>query len=283
MDLKYKIRNLHCSYARSIAPVLIINELDVPAGEVVFFIGESGVGKSTLIESVGLMSDTIQQQNDTSLLYFKENEELDILKLWNKGSSALSAFRSKEYSFIFQSTNLFEDLSIIDNVIIPSFNVKGEKRSEVTSRAQGYLAQLLTNVSESEYDTKFAGALSGGQKQRLAFVRALTSPHSVIFCDEPTGNLDTGNAKRLMKMLRDRIKERKSTAMIVSHDIPLALDFADRIILMTKEITNNGETYGAIKKENQFVKQADGAWKAGERRMTRFEFHQFLEKHFENN
>jgi ABC-type cobalamin/Fe3+-siderophores transport system ATPase subunit len=86
-----------------------------------------------------------------------------------------------------------------------------------------------------------------------------------------------------MKMLRDRIKERNSTALIVSHDIALSLEFADRIILMTKETSGDGEMHGAIRKENQYVKQVDGAWKADARRMTRFEFHQFLEKHFENN
>lgn len=283
MNLKYKIRNLHCAYESSTAPVLIIQELDVPAEEIVFFIGESGVGKSTLIESVGLMSDTIQKVKNTSLIYFKENEEVNVIELWKKGSAALSTFRAKEYSFIFQSTNLFNEVSILDNVTIPSFNVKGEKWGDVTSRAKGYLAQLLTNMSESDYTNKNAGALSGGQKQRLAFVRALTSPHSVMFCDEPTGNLDTGNAKRVMTMLRDRIKESKSTALIVSHDIPLSIDFADRVILMTKEKNSQGKVHGVIKKENQFIKQHDGSWKSAGGQMTRFQFHQFLENHFENH
>ena len=283
MSLKFQIRGLHCAYGQGNEPVLLIEELDIPEREVLFFLGVSGVGKSTLIESLGLMSDTIVPKNGASLKYFHGEEEVDMLQLWNSGGKKMADFRANQYSFIFQSTNLFNDLPILDNVCLPALNQTALKPLEIEEKALKYLRQLLVNVSDDDFKTKMAGALSGGQKQRLAFVRALTSPHNVMFCDEPTGNLDAGNAHRLMGMLKSSIQEENSTALVVSHDIPLALDFADRIILMTKQDNPEGGSTGVVLSENQFVKQDNGGWKSKSQSMTRFAFNQFLVNHFNSN
>jgi ABC-type glutathione transport system ATPase component len=100
--------------------------------------------------------------------------------------------------------------------------------------------------------------LSGGQRQRVAFVRAITAEFEVLFGDEPTGNLDKDTAFRLMAFLKNNLQRHQRTAIIVSHDLDLALHFADQIVLMTF-CGENGSQHGIILPENSLAKK-DGQW-----------------------
>ena len=141
---------------------------------------------------------------------------------------------------------------------------------------------MLQNVTDSDFELKNAGALSGGQKQRLAFIQAIISPHAVLFGDEPTGNLDWGNAQKVMNTLKAHIASEERTGLIVSHDINLSLAFADRIVLMTGRSTsaNGQEQIGQILEENVFAREA-GAWKSTNGTISHEALSDKLKSHFE--
>ena len=102
----------------------------------------------------------------------------------------------------------------------------------------------------------------------------------VLFCDEPTGNLDVGNARKVMNKLRESLQNNKSTALIVSHDIHLAVEYASKIILVTKNSRSDQSTYGSIESNNQYERLGDGSWMSEDKNFTPDEFVSFLMSHF---
>ena len=234
----FTLQNLQCRYPGAEYPVLEIESFTINRGELVFFLGVSGVGKSTLIESLGLMNRTIVPSKDARLTFHGENGDQSLFDLWNHRPEKLAKFRSQRYSFIFQNSNLFEKLSLADNAIMPAM-ANSEDVSSLEKQARKLSAELLKNVSDHEYDIKSAGSISGGQKQRLAFIQAIISPHEVLFGDEPTGNLDWGNAKKVMTTLRQHIKDNQKTGLVVSHDVPLSVAFATASFSLRKKKTPN--------------------------------------------
>lgn len=275
----FHIKKLNCTYSVDKPSVLEISDLRIHQGELIFFLGASGVGKSTLIESLGLMTNTIKYTNSNDICYNSADHGLiNLVKQWDKSSVELSKFRSKEFSFIFQTTNLFESVSLIDNIILPSFV---EDIDTARKDAEELLKIFLPKIND--YNTRLAGDLSGGQKQRLAFVRALIAESKVLFCDEPTGNLDIGNAKLLMNHLQENLQENKSTALIVSHDVRLAVQYASKIILMTKVNRPDGTSYGSVTRENQFIKTETNDWKHSDGKISSDQLIENLVQHFDNN
>ncbi|MBM72248.1 MAG: hypothetical protein CL847_05650 [Crocinitomicaceae bacterium] len=274
----FHIKKLNCTYGVEKPSVLEINDLRIQQEELIFFLGASGVGKSTLIESLGLMTNTIKNSKNNDVRYNSaDHGQINLVKQWDKSSVELSKFRSKEFSFIFQTTNLFESVSLIDNIILPSFV---ENLDAARENAERLLKIFLPKIND--YHTRLAGDLSGGQKQRLAFVRALIAESTVLFCDEPTGNLDVGNAKLVLRHLQQTIKENKSTALIVSHDVRLAVQFASRIILMTKVKRPDGTSYGSITSDNQFIKTDNNNWKYSDSEISNDQLIKKLVEHFDN-
>lgn len=278
----FTLRNLQCRYPGAQYPVLEIDNFTIHRGELVFFLGVSGVGKSTLIESLGLMNRTIVPTQDARLTFHGEDGDESLFELWKHRPEKLAKFRSEQYSFIFQNSNLFEKLSLADNAIMPAMaNPKDIATLEI--QARHLAAELLKNVSSNEYDFKSAGSISGGQKQRLAFIQAMISPHEVLFGDEPTGNLDWGNAKKVMTTLHQHIKTNQKTGLVVSHDVPLSVAFADRIVLLTekKNAQSEGKT-GVILSQNVFARNAAG-WGSSEQQLSNDEMTTFLKSHFEEH
>ncbi len=232
----FSIRNLLCSYDGQ-KPVLKIEELDIPSGELVFLLGVSGAGKSTLIETLALMNDTIEK----GLVEFTADKKLvEVGQLWkNNNQEKIAELRKKHFSFIFQETNLMENFTAYENVCLAQMIKEGVRQKEAIQEAK-QLAQQI-GLGDNELNSKTNAAnLSGGQRQRLAFVRAINNDFSVIFGDEPTGNLDEANANELIRILKNNLKE-SSSAIFVSHDIDLALRHADRIIIITKPEGGCGE------------------------------------------
>lgn len=240
MKKLFEIDNLRCSYDKDYVEgvskvVLEIKHLEILRGKKVFIVGESGIGKSTILETLGLMNNTVvSDANAVFRFYDKNNTAIDLAALWRMNSDKrLSDFRLKNYSFIFQSTNMMHNFTAYENVAFTRM-LQGFTKYSCFRRTRKLLDDLgLEHVDE----TRMAHELSGGQQQRLAFARAILPDFSVLFGDEPTGNLDGENAVRVMHILSDKMKELDdASAVIVTHDMHLAVTFADVIIKIRKEV-----------------------------------------------
>ncbi len=238
MQPVFNIANLTCSYLVN-QPVLKIDELSIEKGKLVFILGVSGIGKSTFIETLGLMNQTIVNTPETKLSFYPKETPIEIKDSWAKSNDELAFFRNEHFSFIFQNTNLMPNFTAGENMCISQL-IKGKSISEAKPKVLEIMEEL--NLPIEVFDKKIT-ELSGGQRQRLAFVRAITADFSVLFGDEPTGNLDQETAFRLMTMLKENLQKNQSTGIIVSHDIDLSLAFADQIILLTPHETLN---YGIV-------------------------------------
>lgn len=229
----FSIRDLDLGYEKD-KTVLRIEELDIKRGQLTFIIGPSGAGKSTLLESLGLMKDTLHSEAASRLLFrASDGKTVDLTKIWSQGDEAANRVRSEYYSFIFQSTNLMPNFTIGENICYTGM-LDGRSLSEVKETGVELMNRMNLNPSLFDQDPTMA---SGGQRQRVAFARALCKDFDVLFCDEPTGNLDQGNAISLMEMVQQVVKEKNRSAIIVSHDIHLSDRFADVVVEI--KLSNN--------------------------------------------
>jgi ABC-type lipoprotein export system ATPase subunit len=248
----YEIENLECRYPKSDRTVLKIDRLTINKGEIVFFIGASGVGKSTILETLGLMNNTVMQKPDTKFIFHENSGVINLLEVWNKGDKALSRFRKNHLSFIFQQTNLFPYLTVHQNANIVQV-VQGKDYISSNQVTKSVFNKLTLNFGKEE--SPKVTNISGGQRQRVAFARAISTTYDVLFADEPTGNLDWFNADNMMNILKETITINNKTAIIVSHDITLALKYATSIILIDK-VTGYGNKndFGFIGEAQRFDK-----------------------------
>lgn len=246
----FEINELKCSYDRPFVEgrskvVLEIRHLALPRGKKVFIVGESGIGKSTVLEVIGMMNNTIVPDSSTRFLFYdKEGKEIDLVALWNTGSDRdLSDFRLKHFNFIFQSTNLMRNFTAYENIAITRM-LQGYTREESFAKAREVLGELgLGWLGED----RLAQELSGGQQQRLAFARAILPDFDVLFGDEPTGNLDPENAMKAMELLSAKLNSMQgSSAVIVTHDMHLASTFADVVIKVRKQDSDVRDVDGEI-------------------------------------
>ena len=194
-------------------PVKALSDINfkVKKGEIVSIVGASGAGKTTLLQILG----TLDKPNSGNLFI----NETDITRLNNK---KLAAFRNKEIGFIFQFHQLLPEFTAIENVCIPAY-IAGKSKTEAEKSALEYLKFLKL---EHRADHKPA-ELSGGEQQRVAVARALINQPSVVLADEPSGNLDSKNAKELHDLFFELRKKFNQTFIIVTHNDELA-DMADR-------------------------------------------------------
>jgi len=246
-NLIFSINNLICSYSGNQSDtVLFIPKLEIERGKLIFLLGSSGSGKSTLLETLGLMNNTIAGGDVT--LFASDGAAISYSSLWKSANKKdISAIRKQHFNFIFQNTNLMGNFTAYENVALSMMIKQNIHFGEVVTGASELMNRVKLPSQEVNENT-LANNLSGGQKQRLAFVRALNSKADLLCCDEPTGNLDEANANELFEVIKSRISE-NSTAIVVSHDIDLALKHAEQIIVLTK---NGKMGYGEILPENIF-------------------------------
>jgi ABC-type lipoprotein export system ATPase subunit len=260
MGSLYSISSLKCSYDQGKHVVLEIDNLEIPSGKTVFIIGASGIGKSTILEALGMMTYTLHNPGEASFVFQDpvKEEKVNLAELWKKKDRVLSGFRNKHFSFIFQNTNLMNNLSAHENVHITQL-IQGKTSAEARKRTMEIMNLIgLSDVKENQQ----INTLSGGQRQRLAFCRAIAPDFTVLFGDEPTGNLDLNNAHNLMDVLKKTLHEKGRSAVIVSHDIDLAIKYGDIIVYVRKEyreVQNKDgyseyETYGRISDDNLFTR-----------------------------
>lgn len=190
-------------------------DLEISASEIVSIVGSSGAGKSTLLHILG----TLDQPEQGTLLMNGKN----LLGL--KGDS-LADFRNGQIGFIFQFHNLLPEFTAQENIQIPGF-IKGSSEHELQKRA-GELAEILGISHRLDHKPS---TLSGGEQQRVAVARALINNPAVVFADEPSGNLDTANAKGLHSLFFKLRDELKQAFVIVTHNEELA-GMADRQVVM---------------------------------------------------
>ena len=286
MEKLFELEHLRCSYDKHYREgqsrvVLEIEHLTIPKGKKIFIVGESGIGKSTILETLGMMNNTIVPDNRTRFEFFEsEGKSIDLKDMWNKRDKMLSDFRLKNYSFIFQSTNLMKNFTAFENIAFTRM-LQGFSQFSSFQRTKKVLEDLgLEHVDEK----RMAQELSGGQQQRLAFARAILRDFTVLFGDEPTGNLDAENAIRVMEILNAKLNEHDgASAIIVSHDMHLAVSFADVIIKIRKCIRpkqhddDEDISYGVIDESCVYTQQ-NGLWTNGEESYMPDEFETFLRK-----
>ncbi len=258
-DSVFHIDSLECSYI-SDHVVLKAKDIQIPRSHVTILLGPSGAGKSTLLESLGLMSKTINPET-TRITFFPEpgQKGYPFEQLWDdKNKAFLSKIRQDYFSFIFQSTNLMSNFSAIENVTLTGL-IQSQESENANYNAINTMVEGL-GILSLEYD-KLPSAFSGGERQRIAFSRAAIPDFSVLFGDEPTGNLDHFNSNKLMEFIHDFIsKHENKSALIVSHNIDLALDFADRIIIITKNFEDSSSSSTILK---EFILDKDVVdWKS---------------------
>lgn len=195
-----------------ITPVLKGVTFDIEKGEFVSIMGPSGSGKSTLMHILSFLD------KPTGGKYFFEDRDVSQL-----GDDELAEMRSKKVGFIFQSFNLLNRSSVLENVMLPLVytDVLAEER---VKRAK----DLLEQVGLSHRLDYSPSKLSGGEKQRVAIARALVNNPEVIFADEPTGNLDSKSGAQVMKILQD-LNDKGHTIILVTHEKATA-EHAERMI-----------------------------------------------------
>ena len=195
------------------APALKDITLSIGKGESVAIMGKSGSGKSTLMHILA----TLDRPTSGDLVVAGTNTK----KL---SSGELDNLRNKKFGFVFQQFFLNARNTCLENVILPLI-IMGVSPAERGARGQAALAM----VGLADKATQAAGALSGGQKQRLCIARALITEPELIFADEPTGNLDSENGRRVIDLLFSLQKEKGITVVIVTHDVDIA-SLCDRVI-----------------------------------------------------
>ena len=200
---------------KSFGNVEVIKGIDIQIakGEIVTIVGASGAGKTTLLQIIG----TLEKADKGDVIINSQN----VNKMNQK---ALAAFRNKNIGFVFQFHHLLPEFTALENICIPAF-IAGESKSNALNKAMHLLEYL--NLIDRAYHKP--SMLSGGEQQRVAVARALINNPAVILADEPSGNLDSQNAKELHELFFKLREQTGQTFVIVTHNPDLAA-MADRTL-----------------------------------------------------
>ena len=199
-----KAKNIHFSYGN--LKVLKGLDLHIQKGEFVSIVGASGSGKTTLLQLLGTL-----EENESGTI------EIDNKNIQSLSDKQLSVFRNKKIGFVFQFHNLLAEFSALENVCLPAF-IAGKSKKEAEQKA----TEILTMLGMENRLSHKPNELSGGEQQRVAVGRALINSPAIILADEPSGNLDSKNAKDLHQLLLKLNQETGQTIVIVTHNDELA-------------------------------------------------------------
>ncbi|AUC84318.1 ABC transporter [Polaribacter sp. ALD11] len=221
-----KINDLEKTYSSGSKKLTVISHIffEVAKGSVFSIVGPSGSGKTTLL---GLCAGLDYPSSGTV--------ELCGIPLQNLNEDERAALRNKEVGFIFQNFQLLPTLTALENVIVP-LELQGEKN------ATKFGIALLEKVGLADRLHHYPSQLSGGEQQRVALARAFSNKPSILFADEPTGNLDEETGEKVIQLLFELNKEAGTTLVIITHDLDLANRTQQILRLKGGKITSNEKT-----------------------------------------
>lgn len=215
-----KLKDIEMKYSDNGQEILAlkIKNLKLQDRKHIAFIGASGSGKTTLFNMIsGMIVPTKGkvEVNDVELTSLKENER--------------DLFRANHIGYIFQDFNLFNEFTVLQNVILPLSFAKAYSKKEMEEMAK----KVLKEVGMQEKLNQKVKTLSGGEKQRVAIARSIINAPDIILADEPTGNLDFKNGQKIMELLTKLAKEKKATLIVITHNNS-QLDMFDEVIDVEK-------------------------------------------------
>lgn len=206
------LKNIHKSFRNGETSIEVLKgiDLDIEKGSVNVMLGPSGSGKSTLLNIIG----AIEPIDSGSVVM--QGETLEKMK-----ERALTEYRRKYLGYVFQSYNLIQSLTVRENIEVGAYLGSNPLNSD----------DLIKSLGLWDHKDKFPVQLSGGQMQRTSIGRAIIKNPALLLCDEPTGALDYGTSKEIIKLLEDINEEYKTTILMVTHNTELA-KIADRIVTL---------------------------------------------------
>ena len=209
-----KVKNLKKQFQIGSEIVYAIKDIsfNVDAGEFISIMGPSGSGKTTLMNIIGCLD------SPTSGEYHLDQNEVSSLD-----DNELAAIRNKKIGFVFQSFHLLSRNTALNNVMLP-LTYAGYDKNEALKKAKG----VLTEVGLDDRRSHKPNELSGGQQQRVAIARALVNNPSIVFADEPTGNLDTKTGEEIMNLFK-KLHKNGQTIIVITHENEIA-DQTERVI-----------------------------------------------------
>lgn len=207
-----EVENLSKRFPTGASELNVLNQLNfhIKAGEAVCLLGASGAGKSTLLQILG----TLDRPSEGRVLYRGED-------LFAMNDENLAQFRNKKMGFVFQFHHLIQELSALENAMLPAL-IAGESKQEAEAEALKWL-EFMGLSDRAEH---FPSQLSGGELQRVAIARALIRKPEVLFADEPTGNLDSANSQKIQDLFFELRNKLGITLVVVTHDLNFANKFA---------------------------------------------------------
>lgn len=204
-------KNIYKSYAQGSSELEILKgvSLDIQVGDAIGIVGSSGSGKSTLLQILG----TLDRPNQGELIYQDKN-------LFDLSDEEVSLFRNQTMGFVFQFHHLLSELTALENVLLPC-----RIANQNVERAADYAKEILNMLGLGDRIHHYPNQLSGGELQRAAIARALIRQPKIIFADEPTGNLDSINSRKIQELFFLIREQLKISLVIVTHDLHFAQKF----------------------------------------------------------
>jgi lipoprotein-releasing system ATP-binding protein len=204
-----RVSGIGKSYRDNLSSLEVLRDINfsVARGEFLVIQGPSGAGKSTLLHILGGLDNPT-----TGEVYFQGKD------IYTLDENARSNFRNQQIGFVFQFFHLLPELNALENVLLPGILRSWWERKKSLAAA----LELLEKLGLSSRLKHRPGALSGGEQQRVALARALINHPQLLLCDEPTGNLDSENGKKILQLLTELNQSQKITIIMVTHDREIA-------------------------------------------------------------